>query len=237
MQNVEIPELSNRPVVLALDERTLRGGKRDNQEAEPMPALRGRVLVGGPVAVPVTPRYVADDSDLRAFVEQEAKRARYHLVHFAMTFERAESAAPALEAASIEIVMSSHNSATNPIAWSMLPMRVLDPFQITQAVKLGPQLKLHEAELSLGSVERSRTQQHAEVFLEALRELRADPAWQFERTKSFNLTGSHRLTMVVRAGRGATVRGSITVKATIRPHRLFSYRADLPDPLQLSFDF
>jgi hypothetical protein len=60
-----------------------------------------------------------------------------------MTFERAESADPALEAASIEIVMSSHNSAINPIAWSMLPMRVLDPFQITQAVKLGPQLKLH----------------------------------------------------------------------------------------------
>lgn len=237
MQNVEFPELSHRPVVLALDERTLRGAERDDQEAEPMTALRGRVSVGGPVAVPVTSRYVADDSDLRAFVEQEAKKARYNLVHFAMTFERARSADPALETASIEILLSSHDSAVKPIAWSMLPLRVLDPFQVTQVVKLGPQLKLHEAEFNIGSVERSRTQQHAQVFLEALRELRADPAWQFERTKSFSLTGSHRLIMVVRADRGATVRGTITVKAAIRLRRLFSYRADLPHPLQLSFDF
>ena len=237
MQSVEFPELSHRQVVLTLDERTLRGVKRGDQEVDAMPALRGRVSVGGPVAVPVTSRYVADDSDLRAFVEQEAKRARYHLVHLGMTFERAGSNDPALEAASMEILLSSQDSAVEPIAWSMLPLRVNDPSQVRHVVKLGPQLKLHEAEFSLGSFEHSRTQQHTDVFLEALRELRADPAWQFERTKSFALTGSHRLTMVVRAGRGATVRGLITVKATIRPRRLLSYRTDLPDPLQLSFDF
>jgi hypothetical protein len=236
MRSVELPELPERPVALALEERALRGD-RGNQGTNPEVTLEGRVSVGGPVAVPVTPGYVADDRDLRAFVEQEARKARYHLVHFAMTFEPRRSGDSALETASIEMVLSSHDSAVDPIAWSMLPLRVLDPFQVTQSVKLGPQLKLLGVEAAAGSVERSRTQQHADVFLEGLRELRADPAWQFERTKSFSLTGSHRLTMVVRAGRGATVRGNITVRAAIKQRRIFSYRADLPDPLRLSFDF
>jgi hypothetical protein len=237
MRSVDLPELLERPVALTLEERALRSTGRSDQGTDPEVTLERRVSVGGPVAVPVTPGYVADDRDLRAFVEQEARRARYHLVHFAMTFEPCGSGDPALEAASIEIVLSSHDSAVDPIAWSMLPLRVLDPFQVTQSAKLGPELKFLGVEATAGSVEGSRTQQHAEVFLEGLRVLRADPAWQFERTRSFSLSGSHRLMMVVRAGRGATVRGNITVRASIRQRRIFSYRADLPDPLQLSFDF
>src|SRR5215472_1211866 len=84
MMDVPLPQLAEREIRLVATSRRAAG---PDTPAQPVDALEGRVKLGGPFAVPVTPGYLADSADLRTFVEQEAARYRYYLVHISVTFE------------------------------------------------------------------------------------------------------------------------------------------------------
>ncbi|MDT3398736.1 hypothetical protein RKE29_19145 [Streptomyces sp. B1866] len=186
--------------------------------------LGDRIMLGGPLSVPVTPELIADDAELRAFVAQEAATAAYHLVHTSLTCDR--DGGPALRAVSLGFGLSAGAGAPfQPVAWSMTPKRLTEAIQTTTSAQLGPQL---------GFVGHSRTTQRGRVCLEALRELRSDPGWEIRRTRTVRIGGTYRLTMVVRAPRGAAVRTAVAVRATVR-RGLGSrhYRQDLPGPLLL----
>jgi len=94
--DLELPPLPQQKVSLQLesDLRTAGG------------ALDGRISLGGPIAVRLTPDYVAGDADLRLYVEQEAAHSIYHLVHLSLSFE-AERNTPALETTALELGLSS----------------------------------------------------------------------------------------------------------------------------------
>ncbi len=76
MIQIDLPELEERPLDFTPDS-VVRG----DGDAAPVSFLEGRIRLGGPQCVPITPAYVRDDDGLRIFVEQEAGRFAYHLVH------------------------------------------------------------------------------------------------------------------------------------------------------------
>ena len=194
--------------------------------------LDGRITVGGPLAVPVTPDYVANDAALRAFVAQEATSVTYHLVHLSLSL-RNESGTPPLETVDLELTLSSP-SLPEPQAWSMMPKQIIDESQVTTNVQLDPQLHLFGVGGSLGSAGQSTVEQAHEVFLEALNELGGNPAWHFKRTRRMDLRGCHRLIMVLRAPRHATTDVYIVVRASVEIGRRGlrrRYYAELPNPL------
>jgi hypothetical protein len=229
MIELSLPVLPEQELTLESDEPS-RGGP--DPGATGLPPLEGRVTLGGPFTVPVTPDYVADDPSLRMFVEQEAAHSVYHVVHLSLTFA-GEPGAPRLARAAIELGLSSTSTAAEPVAWSMTPLRVTETAQVERSFTLGPTLKLHEAEASLGGIGQTVTGSRTDVFLQALRELRPDPAWEFTRTRDMHLYGSHRLTMVVRAPRDGATSLSGTVRAATKGGLLRWYRRELPDPLPL----
>jgi len=119
----------------------------------------------------------------------------------------------------------------------MSPTLVTHHAQVSRSIKIGPQLKLVGAEIGGLGVEHATSHQTAEAFLEALCELHADPAWQFTRTRTIALRGSHRLAMIVSAPRSSDTQATVTIRASIRRWRLLPYRAALPNPIELPFDF
>jgi hypothetical protein len=228
MITVTLPALVEDQLTLDSDEPT-----RGAHGTGGVPPLAGRVAVGGPYAVPVTPEFVAGDPGLRAFVEREMAQNVYHLVHLSLSFA-AEPAAPALDQAAIELRLSAATAVCPPVAWSMTPLQITDSVNVERTFRLGPELKLEEAGLSLGSVERTVSGPRTEIFLQAQRELRSDPAWEFQRTRTMRLYGSHRLVMVIRAGKDDAVSISGTVRAATRGNLLRWYRRELPGPLPLT---
>jgi hypothetical protein len=239
-------ELPTRPLVMQ-PLSVVRDGTADpSPEPDPATALSGRLRLGGPVSVPISAAFAADDPALRAFIEHEAKTYSYHLVHVALTAvsepgqDRFERLGIVLNLTSVLNPAAAEGTEgavpeAKPIAWSMAPMRVTDTSQLTTTLHLGPQLKLFGVEAELGSVERSRTSSDAQVYLEALNELREDPGWELHRTRSMAIRGSHRLALVLRLPADASTRMDATVYATLaRGARPWRERAELKDVLPLS---
>lgn len=229
---VAFPDLPEQALVLEPDRR-YRGGTSVLPEEDGTQLLAGRITLGGPYAVPVTPEYVAADPDLRAFVVREVAHNVYYLVHLSVSFA-AEPSTPHMERLAIELRLSSSVTPPAPVAWSMAPLRLSDTVQVEHGFRLGPDLKLAGAEFNLGEVERNITEQRSKVFLQAQRELRSDPAWEFTSARKGSLYGSYRLVMVVRAAKGAATSINSTLRAATRENLLHRYRRELPESLPLT---
>jgi hypothetical protein len=233
MIDIPFPRLPERPLGLSPD----RSG-RSGEPAPPGPPLEGRITLGGPLSVPVTGAYAAQDPDLVAFLDQEAAHRVYHLVHLAVTFEP-DQGLPRLETATVELTLSSAAAggpaADGPVAWSLAPARVTDDSELTTSLRLGPALKFAETEVTLGDATRTRTVRQSEPFLEALGELSPRPRWELRRTRTMSLRGSHRLVAVVRSPRDASTGVVVAVRATVRKGSILRrYAGALPEPLTLS---
>jgi hypothetical protein len=218
--DVVLPDLPQRELSLTAD-----GPVRGPGDPAPPPSLGGRILLGGPVSVPVDAKTVAHDAELQAFVEGEAGSAVYHLLHLSITCEQ-ESGGPELHRVDVDLTLSADAVvAFQPMAWSMTPKQLTETVESTTSAQLGPQLAF---------VGYSRTAQQGRVCLEALRELRSDPGWEIRHTRTAKIGGTYRLAMVVRAPHGATSRAAVTVGAAVRKgHVMRRYREEVPDPVSL----
>ncbi|WIM99409.1 hypothetical protein ACTOB_003060 [Actinoplanes oblitus] len=204
MPELSLPPLDQQPITLVPEPLDVRG------PGDPAPGeLAGRLFLGGPLAVPLT---------------GGADGFAYRLTHLALTVI-ADDDAP-FESVTLGVELTC--DAGEAIAWSMAPDRVTDTAQLTDRFRFGPQLSLLGVEASLGSVERTRVRQGTELLVEALRPLRADPAWVIRRGRHTPAAGAYRFVMVVRSPAGGTVRTGITVTARVRRRRLFGYRTSEP---------
>jgi hypothetical protein len=229
--DMPLPPLAEREVRLVA---TSRRAARSDASAAPADALEGRVKLGGPFAVVVTPEYVASSPDLRAFVEQEAAHSLYHLVHISVTFEPAAAEAQ-LGTAAVDLALQAPGASRRPVAWSMSPLQITDPSEVTSSLAIGPQLKLGGIELAGIARTSTRVRHENDVFLQAFRELRADPGWRLQRTSAMPLFGCFRFGLVVRSETGTTTELALTITATVfRRSWLRSYSYSLPDPLTMS---
>src|ERR1700722_8906867 len=124
-----MPQLTERSIRL-----TSTGDRSADKSAAPTEALDGRVRLGGPEFVPVraSSSFAASSPDLLSFIEQEAVQRAYFLVHMALTFEEVPGEPP-LESAALDITLSSAEATGRPIAWSMAPLRITDPSEVTSS--------------------------------------------------------------------------------------------------------
>ncbi|MEU2684647.1 hypothetical protein ABZ654_12410 [Streptomyces hygroscopicus] len=223
MIDVILPELPERELALLSEETP--------QPSDPR--LAGRVVLGGPVALPVTAELVEPDRDLLDFLETEADNAVYHLVHLSVTCAR-DAPAPALHSVNLDVTLTAEpvrrgTTVFPPVAWSMTPRQLTEKADATApafAARLGPRLGFRHG---------VRTAYGERMCLEARRELRSDPGWEIRHTPAVRIGGTYRMAMVVRAPRGAVSRAAVAVGATVREgHTLHRFREELAEPLRLT---
>ena len=224
-----MPQMTERDVRL-----TATSHRSAGQPTSAPEGLDGRVRLGGPAFVPIRPSsdFAATSPDLRAFIEQEARQRAYFLVHISLTFEQAPDEPP-LESAALDVTLSSPEALRRPIAWSMVPLRITDPSEVTTSFTIHPHLKLGGTEISGFEAAWSGVRQQSDVFLQAFRELRADPGWRLRRTPTMPLFGSYRFAMVVRAEKGQVAELELDITAAVRKRgflRTYSYQ--LPGPIR-----
>lgn len=195
--------------------------------------LAGRVRIGGPHAVRLTPEELAADPELARYAKDQAALYDHYLVRLAITFATGPRE-PRLEFAHVGITLSSTGWAPQPVVHSMDPLRLTDEVRSQRSWRLGPQLALLGAEASLGELGRTRDFTTHQPLVQAMDLGSARPAWEFRRTEATELTGSYPLGLVVRCGAGTVTELSCTVTAGVKPGGpLRRYRRELPDPLRL----
>ncbi|MBL1100906.1 hypothetical protein [Streptomyces coffeae] len=221
MIDVILPDLPERTLSLPSEETPL----------PLVPALTGRVVLGGPVSVPVTAELVGGDPELAAFLRAEAHSTVYHLLHCSVTCAR-DAPDPELHTVNLDLSLSAEPvrdgaTAFQPVAWSMTPRQrteAADDAPFAPAAHLGPRL---------GFLDNGRADPGTRICLEARRELCSDPGWEIRHTH-VRIGGTYRLAMVVRAPREAMTRVAVAVGATVRDgHTLHRFREEIADPLPL----
>lgn len=222
---LEIPELPAVEAVLRSSGRVTRGPSTAVE-------MRGRLSLGEPVGVAITPEFAAGDAELRAFVEAEIGVSHYWLVHLACTFTPGDGEPLHKAWLSVELARGDGAESGRPIAWSMTPMRLARAGEHSRTLKLGANAKLAQA-----AVESSTRIEESVVYLEALHLRESKPTWEFSRTEADEIRGATLLALVVRAPASAVVDGTVELTAAVRSRRfgVVPFRAELPDRPRLTF--
>lgn len=227
MTRIQVPDPPLHSVMLAPDERQTLGSA---SSADPQ---HDRISVGRPAFAPLDLETV--DADSRVFVQSRPGSA-YWLLAVTCSF-RALDDKP-IETAWLELRLETirPDGMAPPTAWSMEPLVLQDPTEITSVVTLDASLKLKSG---IGPVEggpsakRETTEKLTKrrPYLEAFREGTDRPSWIFTRTESTDVRGVHRLRAVAELPAGASGQVETRVGATLRLKRfgLVPYRANLDD--------
>ena len=225
------PQLVEQDLVLTPTD-DVRGTEPDpagGPQAEP---LAGRIRLGGPHALRLTPEELAADSDLARYAKEQAALYDHYLVQLSLTFTP-EPRRPRLEFAHVGLKLSSAGWAPQPVAHSMDPLRLTDPVQIERVRRLGPHLSLLGTDTSLGELGRTVGYTSNQPLVQALDLGGSSPAWDFRRTVATELTGGYPLSLVVRCGAGAVTELSCTVTAGVKAPLMRRFHRELPRPLRL----
>jgi hypothetical protein len=225
MVAMELPESRAHEPVLAPDKPETRAD-----------SLQGWISLGEPVAIRITPENVDEDKQLRAFVEAEAATYIYHMVGLTCTF-RPRDGEPFVNARlMVQLARTGHDQPSQPIAWSMDPLRLTRPVEYKRKVEVGAKLELLHA--TIGPTMSSEQSFAADdTFIDGLNLRQSTPIWEFRRTKSVEIRGSHLLAMVVRSPRDSVTHGDVTLSANVSRRQLgvISYQAAFPDSPGLTF--
>ncbi|MEU4598684.1 hypothetical protein [Nocardia sp. NPDC023988] len=226
---IELPEdvLPTQDLVLLPDDSTR--GADDGERPQP---LSGRIALNGPGIRRLNATVLGLQSRELLISELETDQYDYYLVWVSVTFLPVYNRAP-LEFTRISLSLKSEPEFPNPIAHAMAPMRVLDPVEISQVRRFGPQLSILGADASLGEIGKTIKYTSSQPYVEALGLQGAVPAWEFRRTRSHDLFGCHRLDLVVRTAAGAITDANFTVTAGVKMPILRRFTRQLPNPLRL----
>lgn len=229
MTTIDLGEPKLEPLTLHLEQRVTLGALG----TEASGALTERIALGRSVCRQLDPATV--DAETRPFLEGRPE-SRFLLLGLTCSFLPVEE--QPIEKAWLQIQMrtDSPRGAAEPISWSMEPLSLSDPVQVSTSANLDASLKLTSAlvpvevgpSVSKGS---SHTYSERVPYLEALREGTARPVWMFTRTEVTEIRGVHRLRTVIEMPAGATGHAEISVGATLRLKLLglLPYRSELAE--------
>jgi hypothetical protein len=224
---LEMPEPPMQDLVLTPKQEDFRSNAARPEARE---VLRHRISIGGPVYRRITADST-DDAELQRFLRGEGADSDFYMLHLTCTLRPGEEE-PFTEAL-IELDLTSEGDRGLPIAWSMLPDRLVDAVEISRTVSLTPTLKIAGAGVAVNA-ERTSAATKQEVLLEAMYELESTPSWGLYRTSSVELRGLYRFHLVVRAPKNSTVAGTTLAEAKVRRRRfgIVPYSARLPQSAQ-----
>ncbi|MFD8210515.1 hypothetical protein ACFV2S_29445 [Streptomyces sp. NPDC059695] len=224
------PGLTTYDIVLSADDPA-RGPEQGPAEVSEPAALAGRLRLGGPHAVRLTPEELAADPELARYAEEQAALYEHHLVRLSLTFVP-HTSGPRLKFANVALHLTS-GWGPKPVAHSMDPIRLTDPVQIEHVRRLGPQLSLLGADASLGEMTRTVGYTTNQPIVQALDLGGSTPAWDFRPTAATELSGTYPLSLVVRCGAGTETELRCTVTAGVEKPLLRRFSRELPNPLRL----
>jgi hypothetical protein len=216
------------PVELNLDEEVTLGSRTRAPKQQ-----IDRISLGRPACIGLDASQI--DQDACAFLAGKPESS-FWLLALTCSFEAVDDAP--IDRAWIEVGLRTDRppSAPEPTAWSMEPLSLADPLQVTTTVKLDASLKLtspvvpFEIGPSAGS-EQSKQFTRQLPYVEAQREGTARPSWIFSRTEITDVRGVHRLRCVIELAAGATAEAEISAGASLNLKLLglIPYRARLDD--------
>lgn len=224
------PRLTTYDIVLSADDPARGTGQGPTGGEEPE-ALAGRLRLGGPHSVRLTPDELSADPELARYAEEQAALYEHHLVRLSLTFVP-QAGGARLKFANVALHLTS-DWGPKPVAHSMDPIRLTDPVQIERVRRLGPQLSLLGADASLGELTRTVGYTTNQPLVQALDLGGSTPAWDFRPTMATQLTGTYPLSLVVRCGAGTDTELRCTVTAGVEKPLLRRFSRELPDPLRL----
>jgi hypothetical protein len=233
------PELAERATTLYRWVETPIHGVVETAGGAGTTRSRARVLelrFGGPLAIPLRASDVAKHDPLAAFIAAEASRWRYTLVHASISFP-VDAGWPRLETARLQYSLSEDRDEQSVVAWSLWPAIRSSEYETETELAVGPSVKLHGADLTLGGYRHAQRRLSKDVFLLAAGELTNMPEWQFRRRRGQSLHGSQRLVMIVRSALGAKVILRVKIDGKLRQRRLTKRRIDLEGPPASSYQF
>jgi hypothetical protein len=226
--DVAFPELPLRDVPLVpIADETKGFASRDTA---PISVLR----IGGPAVFTVdgTPNSAVDDKDIVQYLKDHTDE-RFWMVHLAASFQ--PDGGSTIVRAWLRVQLSGSAGAA-PVAWSLNPLREDTSTDVTTSLKLGADVKFATATLS-PSVGADIKRTITEPLLLGMNELCPDPYWQFQTTKSEQLAGTFRCSLIVKTVRGGVTDGAVSLEANVerKAMGIIPYQTDPPDPSTLTF--
>lgn len=204
---VTLPRLEFGDVALAAADEATRG------ERAVAPDVDRFVSIGGPMTLPVTLDALAADDEARPFVVSRGAQSSFHVVHLACSVVPDEHDPLTEVALDFSLARADGQDGPPPVALSMAPDKVDQPVEVSRTIKLGAKLEILDVGVEHGAKGTVR-----DVYVEALRCLRPDPAWRMHRTPWYEIRGMQKFVMVVEVPKsGAT--GTLTVTAKVRERR------------------
>jgi hypothetical protein len=232
----ELPEPREHELVLEPSPEATRAIRAAGDElpAAALGPLLKRFSIGVGVAQRVSEEST-DDVMLRRFLENEGAGYDFYLLNVTCSLYQAKNEPFAAAIVALELA-GEDPSDPAPIAWSMDPVRLFHPVEISRTISLSPSLKIMGVGLET-KVEVGDKRERQEVFLEALYELESTPTWALYRTGSAALRGLQEFKLVIQAPKGATTLGNVAASATVERKRfgLMAYHAALPGQPGVSF--
>jgi len=228
MNELTLPMPDPERVPMLLEKRQTLGAAKDAPDE-----LSDRIAIGRPNGVPIDA--AALEPDARRFLENRPGSA-FWLLGLTCSF-LAEDEAP-LERAWLEVRLHAEEPASGaePIAWSMEPLSLSKPREVSDVFKLDASLKLttpgFPVEIGPSAArEKTVTAEEQLPYLEAHREGTARPSWIFTRTALTEIRGVHRLSAVIELPAGTRARAEVSAGATVKLKLLglISYRAKLDE--------
>jgi hypothetical protein len=221
------PDLEFVPIALAADRDGTRGLGRQ-------PVIASAVALGLPVVQRITEELVGEDEALREFIRHSSWEWQFHLVHLGCSFRPGDGMHIAKACVAVSLNSGKTDDANvQAIVWSLVPQRMDQPVDVTKAIKLGAKLAFAEVALEVTSAGKG-----AEVFVQAYGLQESSCSWEFYQTPRYNVSGTHRLALVVRSSRGQPSTGQVTVEATVSYRRfsLMPFRSELANQPPIMFD-
>lgn len=192
-------------------------------------ALPGHISVGVPVVTPIDPRKL-DNGILSDYVNNEARRSTFYLVHLVVSIHPVEN--EWVTKLGVGVVLTKDASPANhqgPIAWSLYPLASSEPVNLSSSISVAAKLGVLETQASR-KVDSTRQR----TFVHAFGERESSFEWRFERTSSYDLVGVHSMFAVVKGPLGWPLRGEIVISADVERRRfgILTARAVLPDDVR-----
>jgi hypothetical protein len=187
-----------------------------------VPQLKGWLALGKPVI-----------RTLPTPVNSELASYEFRHVLLAASF-RPEEGTP-FDRVWVQVDLDTESPA-EAIAWSMHPRRETNRIDITRTVGVNATLGLKWLS-SEGKSEQEQKFTGLQPFLIAYNELCVNPVWEFVDTEQVPIMGSQRLHLIVRKTPIISVRGRVSVTATVKHKRfgLFTCKSRVEDAPSLSF--
>lgn len=228
----EAPQLHQNDLILEQMDRQ----KKKSLKTQAIDKLEGWISLGEPISIPITPSFVKEDKELQAYINSgEARDFKFNIIYLDCTF-RPRDDEPFVNAfLEIQLLRTDDVQKPKPIAWSMHPRIMAEYIEVSRTIKLGGSLGFVEGVIGIdGEIVRQEKYKYKMLFLKSLNERQWNPIWEFNRTKTSEIIGAQRLALIARIPKGAAIRGTVVLTASIKRRILgiVPYRGVFPDKPQ-----